>query len=77
MLADAMSYAPYLYTPFIGIHGEHADTAPLTTSFHERASEPKELVEISGATHVWLYDMPQDVDRAVEAMDRFFKKHSA
>ena len=77
MLADAMGYAPYLYTPFIGIHGEHAETAPLTTSFHEKASEPKELVEISGATHVSLYDIPEDVDRAVEAMDRFFKKHSA
>ncbi len=77
MLADAMSYAPFLYTPFIGIHGEHATTAPLTTAFHERASEPKELVEISGATHVSLYDIPEDVDRAVEAMDRFFRKHSS
>ncbi len=77
MLADAMSYAPYLYTPFIGIYGEKAmvDTAPLTIAFHEKASEPKELVEIPGASHVSLYDIPEDVDRAIAAMDGFFRKH--
>lgn len=77
MLADAMSYAPYLYTPFIGIYGEKAmvDTAPLTVNFYEKASEPKELIEISGATHVSLYDVDEDVSRAIEAMDAFFKKH--
>lgn len=77
MLADAMSYAPYLYTPFIGIYGEKAkdETGVLTIKFYEKASEPKELVEIKGASHVSLYDIPGDVDRAVAAMDGFFKKH--
>ncbi|NET03127.1 MAG: alpha/beta hydrolase [Merismopedia sp. SIO2A8] len=77
LLADAMSYAPYLYTPFIGIYGEKAmvDTAPLTVMFYEKASEPKELVEISGASHVSLYDVDEDVSRAINAMDAFFKKH--
>ncbi|NEO34310.1 MAG: alpha/beta hydrolase [Symploca sp. SIO3C6] len=77
LLADAMSYAPYLYTPFIGIYGEKAmvDTAPLTVMFYEKASEPKELVEISGASHVSLYDVDEDVSRAIKAMDAFFKKH--
>ncbi|MDB9515560.1 hypothetical protein PN466_01115 [Roseofilum reptotaenium CS-1145] len=77
MLADAMSYAPYLYTPFIGIYGEKAmaDTGPLTVNFYEKASEPKELVEISGASHVSLYDVEEDVSRAIEAIDTFFKKH--
>lgn len=77
MLADAMSYAPYLYTPFIGIYGEKArtDTGPLTVLFHEKASEPKELVEITGASHVSLYDIPEDVDRAIDAMHAFFGKH--
>lgn len=75
MLADAMSYAPYIYTPFIGIHGEKAFTAPLTRSFCERASEPKEIVEIKGATHVDLYDKPEFVAAAIEAMDAFFKRH--
>ena len=85
MLADAMNYAPYIYTPFIGIVGEKAMdpangplcTGPLTVAFHEQASEPKELVEISGASHVSLYDKDEDVGRAVDAMDRFFKKHGS
>ncbi|NEP10013.1 MAG: alpha/beta hydrolase [Symploca sp. SIO2C1] len=78
MLADAQSYAPYLYMPYIGIYGEKAlqDTGPLTVKFYEAASEPKELVEISGASHVSLYDIEEDVDRAVAAMDTFFQKHS-
>eukprot|EP00403_Amphidinium_massartii_P048499 CAMPEP_0178460638 /NCGR_PEP_ID=MMETSP0689_2-20121128/48823_1 /TAXON_ID=160604 /ORGANISM="Amphidinium massartii, Strain CS-259" /LENGTH=312 /DNA_ID=CAMNT_0020087301 /DNA_START=78 /DNA_END=1016 /DNA_ORIENTATION=- len=77
-LADAMSYAPYLYTPFLGIYGEKAmaDTGPLTVGFYEKASEPKELVEIKGATHVSLYDKEEDVTQAIAAMDAFFKKHS-
>lgn len=76
-LADATSYAPYLYTPYIGIYGEKAlqDTGPLTVKFYEAASEPKELVEISGASHVSLYDIDEDVDRAVAAMDAFFQKY--
>ena len=76
-LADATSYAPYLYTPYIGIYGEKAlqDTGPLTVKFYEAASEPKELIEISGASHVSLYDIDEDVDRAVAAMDAFFQKH--
>ena len=84
-LADAMNYAPYIYTPFIGIVGEKAMdpangplcTGPLTVAFHEQASEPKELVEISGASHVSLYDKDEDVSRAVAAMDRFFIKHGS
>ena len=77
MLADAMSYAQYLYTPFIGIYGEKAkaESGVLTLNFYEKASEPKELVEIKGASHVSLYDIPKDVDRAIAAMDAFFKKH--
>ena len=83
MLADAMSYAEYIYTPFIGIVGEKAmdpasgalATGPLTAEFVDKASEPKELVEIPGASHVSLYDIPEDVDRAIEAMDAFFKKN--
>lgn len=79
-LADATDYAPYLYTPYIGIIGERAngpaDTGPLTVAFYEAASEPKEFVEISGASHVSLYDVEKDVVQAIDAMDSFFKKHS-
>jgi len=84
MLADAMSYAQYLYTPFIGIVGEKAMdpasgqlcTGPLTAQFYEKASEPKELVEIKGASHVSLYDVDEDVSEAVQAITRFFEQHT-
>ena len=83
MLADATSYAPYLYTPFIGIVGEKAMdpasgalcTGPLTKNFFDQASEPKEFVEVPGASHVDLYDREEFVTSAIDAMDRFFKMH--
>lgn len=84
MLADATGYAPYLYTPYIGIIGEKAMdpasgalcTGPLTKTFFELASEPKEFVEIPGASHVDLYDREMFVESATDAMDHFFKKHA-
>lgn len=83
MLADAQSYAPYLYTPYIGIVGSKAMdpksgrlmTGPLTKSFYEAASEPKQFVEVEGASHVDLYDKPEYVLQAINAMDAFFKKY--
>lgn len=71
--------APYLYTPYLGIYGEKAlkDTGPLTQAFFDAASEPKELYEVPGASHVSLYDIDADVDRAVDRMVEFFGKHSA
>ena len=83
MLADATSYAPYLYTPYIGIVREKAMdpasgvlmTGPLTKTFFDKASDPKEFVEIEGASHVDLYDRNEFVSGAIDAMDEFFKKH--
>lgn len=83
MLADATSYAPYLYTPFIGIVGENAMdpasgilcTVPLTRTFFDLASDPKEFVEVPGASHVDLYDKDEFVGAAVDAMHGFFEKH--
>ncbi len=76
--SSAQVIAPYLYTPYLGIYGERAmrDTGPMTVAFHEAASEPKELFEVPGASHVSLYDIDEDVDRAVARMDEFFKRHS-
>lgn len=78
-LVNPTAFAPFLYTPYLGIYGSHAmqDNAPLTIAFYEAASEPKELFEVSGASHVSLYDIDEDVDRAVDKMDEFFQKHSA
>ena len=77
-ITSAASLAPYLYTPYLGIYGTAAmqDTAPLTIEFYKRASEPKELFEIKGASHVSLYDIDRDVDQAVNRIDTFFKKYS-
>ena len=77
MLADAMTYAPYLYTPYLGIYGELAlsDTGSLTVSYYDAASEPKELCEVRGASHVSLYDDDEHVDVAVVRMHEFFGKH--
>lgn len=86
-LTSATTYAPYLYTPYIGIIGEKTivregetptplHTGGLTVDFFNAASEPKELYKVPGATHVSLYDIDKDVDRAVAKMDEFFKKHA-
>lgn len=77
-LTSATAFAQYLNTPYLGIYGEKAmkDTGPLTVGFYEKASEPKELFEVKGATHVSLYDIDADVGRAVAKMDEFFKKHA-
>ncbi len=76
-LTSATALAPYLYTSYLGIYGEKAlkDTGPLTVGFYEAASEPKELFEVEGASHVSLYDIDKDVDRAIERMTAFFEKH--
>lgn len=77
MLADAMTYAPYLYTPYLGIYGElaMADTGPLTVGYYDAASDPKELCEVPGASHVSLYDDEAHVNVAAERMHEFFGKH--
>ena len=79
MLADAMSYAPYLYTPYLGIYGEMAlaNTGPQTVNYYNAASDPKELHEVAGASHVSLYDNREHVTEAVERMHEFFQKHGA
>lgn len=77
-LTSATALAPYLYTPYLGIYGEYAlqDTGPLTVAFYEAASDPKELYKVEGASHVSLYDIDADVDRAVDRMDGFFRQHA-
>ncbi|MDN5210507.1 alpha/beta hydrolase [Fulvivirgaceae bacterium BMA12] len=76
-MTNPTAWAPYLYTPYLGIYGEKAmgDTGPLTVAYHAVCSEPKELFEVPGASHVSLYDIDQDVDRAVDRIDKFFRKY--
>ncbi|HAS87802.1 MAG TPA: hypothetical protein DCS48_00600 [Desulfovibrio sp.] len=75
---NAVTMAPNLYTPYLGIYGSKAmeSTGPLTVAFYEAASEPKELYEVKEASHVSLYDIDKDVDRAVARMTDFFLKYA-
>ena len=76
----ALSMAPYLNTPYLGIYGsetmEAGDTGKLTEDFYEAASEPKEIYQIKGASHVSLYDIEEHVDQAVDRMVKFFGKYT-
>ncbi|MEM9475754.1 MAG: CocE/NonD family hydrolase [Pseudomonadota bacterium] len=71
----AVSFGPYLETPYMGIVGEFADLAPLTKAFFDVCTDPKEYVIIPGKDHVDLY---QDAASEVcDAATGFFEKHSA
>ncbi|WP_086932700.1 alpha/beta hydrolase [Agarilytica rhodophyticola] len=76
-LTDATTWAQYLYTPYLGIYGEKAlaDTGPLTVGFYEKCSEPRELFEVPGASHVDLYDVEKYVNPAVDRLAAFFGKY--
>ena len=74
-ISNAVAIAPFLYTPYLGIYGSKAETGPLTQMFFDAASEPKELLVIDEATHVSLYDIEKDVDKAVERINGFFSKY--
>ena len=76
-LTDATNWAAYLYTPYLGVYGQKAlaDTGPLTVAYYKRCSEPKELFEVPGASHVDLYDKDEYVDQAVSRIAEFFEKY--
>lgn len=56
----------------VGVVGEHAQTALTIEGLFERAEEPEELVVIKVATHVSLYDHPEQVEEVVEKIDAFW-----
>ena len=72
---NATAMAPNLYTPYLGIIGSDAHSRALTEGFYEAASEPKELHIIEGASHVSLYDIDKDVDRAIAKIVNFFGEY--
>lgn len=43
--------------------------------FYDACSDPKELFEVPGASHVSLYDINDHVDQAVAKMDEFFQQY--
>jgi fermentation-respiration switch protein FrsA (DUF1100 family) len=73
---NALSYAPYITTPYLGIVGENAPTRPLTELFIEQKSHGhSEFKEIKGACHIQSYDRKEYVDEAITAINEFYKTH--
>ena len=64
-----------LTQPVLFIAGTKAGSRWQSEMAYERATGPKELFLIEGATHMDLYDIPKYVDQAVEKMDQFFRQH--
>ncbi|MBI1494512.1 alpha/beta hydrolase [Halocynthiibacter styelae] len=66
--------AKYFQQPLMVIAGSEAATRDMDKNVFEIAAEPKEYLEIEGASHMDLYDQDQFVDQAVDAVDSFYKK---
>ncbi|MFE4453272.1 alpha/beta hydrolase [Streptomyces sp. NPDC056796] len=58
--------------PLLQIIGERAVTSWMAVEVHQRATGPKELHRIGGASHVDLYDRKEHVDPAVDKLTGFF-----
>ncbi|WP_189895085.1 alpha/beta hydrolase, partial [Streptomyces canarius] len=61
--------------PILQIIGERAVTAWMAVEAHQRATGPKELHRIEGASHVDLYDKKQYIDPAIDKLTDFFTTH--
>ena len=72
----AVAFAPYFETPYMGIVGELADMAPLTKTFFDACTDPKEYVEVPGMGHVDLYHVPEAVNAVCDAATGFWAKHA-
>ncbi|WP_338692861.1 alpha/beta hydrolase [Streptomyces sp. Q6] len=58
--------------PLLQIVGTRAVTSWMAVDVHQRATGPKELHWIEGASHVDLYDKKEAVDPAVDKLTDFF-----
>ncbi|GGM23956.1 hypothetical protein GCM10010129_80440 [Streptomyces fumigatiscleroticus] len=61
--------------PLLQIVGERAVTSWMAVEVHQRATGPKELHWIKGASHVDLYDRKEHIDPAVDKLSDFFTTH--
>lgn len=60
--------------PLLLIIGSEADTIYFTETAYQKASEPKEIYTIKGATHVDLYDKLPYVEKVTEKLTEFFRE---
>ncbi|MHB9756426.1 alpha/beta hydrolase [Streptomyces sp. BYX5S] len=61
--------------PLLQIVGTRAVTSWMAVDVHQRATGPKQLHWIDGASHVDLYDKKEAVDPAVDKLAAFFTTH--
>ncbi|BCY08591.1 alpha/beta hydrolase [Actinoplanes sp. L3-i22] len=77
-LFDAWAAVPLLGDrPLLSIVGRRAVTAWMAIEAFQRATGPKRLVWIEGASHVDLYDKPEYVDPAVKEIAGFYATNLA
>ncbi|MFC8447890.1 alpha/beta hydrolase [Kitasatospora sp. NPDC057223] len=63
--------------PLLQVVGTRAVTSWMAVDVHQRATGPKELHWIQGASHVDLYDRKEYVEPAVDRLAAFFTEHLA
>lgn len=77
-LHDAFLAVPLIGPrPMLQIIGERAVTAWMAVEAHQRATGPKEIHWIKGASHVDMYDKEEYVDLAVDELTAFYTTHLA
>ena len=64
-----------LTQPVLFVAGTEAGSRWQSEMAYEKATGPKEMFLVNGATHMDLYDIPQYVDQAVDRMEQFFRKN--
>jgi fermentation-respiration switch protein FrsA (DUF1100 family) len=77
-LFDAWAAVPLIGDrPLLSIIGRRAVTAWMGIEAFQRATGPKRIVWVEGASHVDLYDKPEYVDPAVEELTAFYTANLA
>jgi fermentation-respiration switch protein FrsA (DUF1100 family) len=80
-LAPMMNFFPFAQIetisprPLLFIMGEKAVSAYFSEDAYKKASEPKELFVVPGASHVDLYDRPEYMKVTLKKLDEFFKQY--
>ncbi|WP_233545653.1 alpha/beta fold hydrolase [Parabacteroides sp. AM08-6] len=80
-LAPMMNFFPFVQIetisprPLLFIVGENAVSAYFSEDAYSKASEPKELFIVPGATHVDLYDRPDYLNITLPKLDAFYKQY--
>jgi fermentation-respiration switch protein FrsA (DUF1100 family) len=70
---DAFTAVPLITQPLLMLVGTRAVTAWMTLEAFQRATTPKRVHWIEGASHVDLYDKPEYVTPAVEQLTTFYR----